>query len=64
MSSAVEFFDHLETRDAKQRELAHFNLLPGFLARVMDNAPAWAAHLDGVDPQHLGLLRCISLLSR
>jgi phenylacetate-coenzyme A ligase PaaK-like adenylate-forming protein len=51
MSSAAEFFDHLETRDAEQRELAHFNLLPGFLARVMDNAPAWAAHLDGVDPQ-------------
>jgi phenylacetate-CoA ligase len=53
MSSAAEFFDHLETRDAQQRELAHFNLLPGFLARVMDNAPAWAAHLDGVDPQQV-----------
>ncbi len=51
MTSAADYFDHLETRDPEQRELAHFNMLPSFLARVIDNAPAWAKHLEGVDPQ-------------
>ena len=51
MTSAADHFDHLETRDPEQRELAHFNLLPGFLARVMESAPAWGEHLQGVDPQ-------------
>lgn len=50
MSSAADYFDHLETRDAEQRELAHFNLLPGFLTRVVEHAPAWAGHLDGIQP--------------
>jgi len=50
MSSAADHFDQLETRDPEQRELAHFNLLPGFLARVMESAPGWKAHLNGVDP--------------
>ncbi|MGI9424236.1 MAG: phenylacetate--CoA ligase family protein [Hyphomicrobiaceae bacterium] len=44
-------FDHLETRDPEQRERALFNMMPGFLARAMDNAPGWAAHLNGVDPR-------------
>lgn len=51
--SAADFFDHLETRDQEQRELAHFNMLPGFLARVMENAPAWGRHLEGVDPAQI-----------
>ena len=51
MTSAADHFDHLETRDPEQREIAHYNLLPGFLARVMESAPAWAEHLQGVDPQ-------------
>ena len=31
-------FDHLETRDPEQRELAQFNLLPGLIARAMEMA--------------------------
>ena len=51
MTSAADHFDHLETRDPEQRELAHFNLLPGFLTRVMESAPAWGEHLKGIDAQ-------------
>lgn len=51
MTSAADHFDHLETRDPEQREIAHYNLLPGFLARVMESAPAWAEHLQDVDAQ-------------
>jgi len=50
MTSSTDYFDQLESRDPEQRELAHFNLLPGFLGRVIENAPAWKSHLDGVDP--------------
>lgn len=53
MTTAADHFDHLETRDPEQRELAHFNLLPGFLTRVMESAPAWGAHLNGIDAQEV-----------
>lgn len=62
MHSAADYFDHLETRDPEQRELAHFNLLPGFLSRVMENAPAWGAHLDGVDPVAIGSREALATL--
>jgi len=42
-------FDQLETRDAEQRELAQFNLLPSLVKHAMDAAPGWADHLKGVD---------------
>ncbi|MEO0810163.1 MAG: AMP-binding protein [Pseudomonadota bacterium] len=45
------YFDHLETRDPEQRELALFNMLPGFLARTVETADGWAKHLQGIDPQ-------------
>ena len=50
MSSAGDFYDPLETRDPGQRELALFHLLPDFLELVKENAPAWCAHLESVDP--------------
>ena len=50
MTSAGDYYDHLETRDPEQRELALFNLLPDFLERVKESAPAWSAHLDGIEP--------------
>ncbi len=50
MTQDPAHFDQLETRDGEQRELALFNMLPGFLARVMETASGWASHLSGVDP--------------
>jgi phenylacetate-CoA ligase len=47
----VDSFDHLETRDPQQRELAQFNLLPGLLQRAVERAPGWAEHLAGIDLQ-------------
>ncbi len=47
--TTADYFDQLEIRDPEQRELAHFNLLPSFIARVMQQAPGWATHLDGID---------------
>ena len=49
MTSAGDFYDHLETRDPEQRELALFSLLPDFLERVKECAPAWSAHLENVE---------------
>jgi phenylacetate-CoA ligase len=43
-------FDQLEMRDPEQRELAQFNLLPGFIRHIMATAPGWADHLKGIEP--------------
>ncbi len=51
MTNDLTHFDQLETRDPEQRERALFNMMPGFLARVMETAPGWARHLGGVDPK-------------
>jgi phenylacetate-CoA ligase len=42
-------FDHLETRSPEAREQSLFGMLPGLLARAVENAPGWAEHLKGVD---------------
>jgi phenylacetate-CoA ligase len=44
-----QHFDPLESRDPDSREQAYANLLGGFVARAMANAPGWAAHLAGID---------------
>lgn len=44
------YFDQLETRDPEQREIAHFNMLPGVIERAKELAPGWARHLAEVDP--------------
>src|SRR5262245_21873831 len=46
----ADHFDQLETRDAAQRELAQFNLLPDLVRQATAAAPGWAEHLKGVDP--------------
>ncbi len=46
----TEHFDSLETRDPAEREQALFAALPGILAHAMQ-APGWARHLAGIDPQ-------------
>jgi phenylacetate-CoA ligase len=50
MTQDPAHFDQLETRDREQRDLALFNMLPGFLSRVVETAPGWAKHLASVDP--------------
>ena len=42
-------YDQLEVRDAGQRELAQFNLLPGLIRHAVAGAPGWRRHLEGVD---------------
>jgi phenylacetate-CoA ligase len=44
-----DHYDQLEVRDAGQRELAQFNLLPGLVRHAAAGAPGWQRHLDGVD---------------
>jgi phenylacetate-CoA ligase len=44
-------FDRLEGQDPDRREADLFARLPGQISHAMTNAPGWAAHLAGVDPQ-------------
>ena len=50
MTQEQVHFDHLETRDPEQRELALFNMLPSLLTRTLKEAPGWASHLKDIDP--------------
>lgn len=45
------FFDALETRDPQQRESVLFAALPKQVAHARTASPAFAAILDGVDPE-------------
>ena len=47
---AETFYDNLETRTPKARELAQFNLLPDLIRRAKELAPGWSSHLKDVDP--------------
>ena len=46
----TEHFDDLETRDPATREAEQFAALRAQIAHAVANAPAWARHLNGVDP--------------
>jgi phenylacetate-CoA ligase len=48
-----EFYDELETRSTDAREKALFAQLPGIISHAMKNAPAWAGHLKGVNPENI-----------
>jgi len=43
-------FDARERQDPAQREQDLFAKLPGLIAHAVENAPGWAAHLEGQDP--------------
>ncbi len=45
----TDHYDTLETRDSAERERDLFSRLPGILRKAMA-APAYAAHLNGIDP--------------
>ncbi|MFP4125921.1 MAG: phenylacetate--CoA ligase family protein [Alphaproteobacteria bacterium] len=44
-----EYYDRQEVREPEQRAAQMFTALPGLIRHAIDNAPAMAAHLDGVD---------------
>ncbi len=44
-----DFYDGLETRSSDQREADLFSALPSAIANAMEQAPGWAAHLEGID---------------
>ena len=44
------YYDNLETREPEERERAQFEMLRSFLRKAIDEAPAWAERLKGVDP--------------
>ncbi len=43
------FYDRLETRAAADRDRSMLTALPGFLQQAIENAPAVAAQLEGID---------------
>ena len=45
-----EFYDDREARPHEERVAAEMAALPGLLQKLIENAPAWRARLDGVDP--------------
>jgi phenylacetate-coenzyme A ligase PaaK-like adenylate-forming protein len=47
------FYDSLEVRDAAHRDRALLTALPGLLRHAIENAPGFAEHLAGVDPDSL-----------
>jgi phenylacetate-CoA ligase len=44
------YFDRQEVRNPLEREQALFHALPGLIRHALDNAPFFARHLDGIDP--------------
>ncbi|MDH3659625.1 MAG: AMP-binding protein [Alphaproteobacteria bacterium] len=45
------FYDRLEVRSSADRDCSMLTALPGFLQQAVENAPAAAAQLEGVDPK-------------
>ncbi|MXN65297.1 AMP-binding protein [Stappia sp. GBMRC 2046] len=46
-----EHYDSLETRHTDEREADLFRRLPALIAHAMQEAPGWANHLSGVNPE-------------
>lgn len=47
---SATFYDRQEVRDPAERETALFHALPGLLRHALDNAPFFAGHLGGIEP--------------
>jgi phenylacetate-CoA ligase len=50
---AIEFLDHLETREPQARERSQLSLLPDLIRKAIAGAPGWASHLAGIDPAEI-----------
>ncbi|NRG17293.1 AMP-binding protein [Rhizobiales bacterium] len=46
-----EHYDSLETRHRDEREADLFRRLPALIAHAIEEAPGWANHLSGVNPE-------------
>ena len=58
----TDFYDDLECRDEETREEALFSALPGLIENAVNNAPGWAAHLDGVNPAAINSRKALASL--
>ena len=58
----TDFYDDLETRKEETREEALFTALPGLIENAVNNAPGWAAHLDGIDPAAINSRKALATL--
>ncbi|MFL5335814.1 MAG: phenylacetate--CoA ligase family protein, partial [Geminicoccaceae bacterium] len=48
--TGATYYDRQEVRDAEEREASIFHALPGLIRHALDNAPLFAEHLAGVEP--------------
>jgi phenylacetate-CoA ligase len=55
-------YDNLETRDPEARERSQFGLLSSLIARAIEKAPGWGAHLHGVEPGDITSREALSRL--
>jgi phenylacetate-CoA ligase len=51
--NGATYYDRQEVRDAADRERSIFHALPGLLRHALDNAPLFASHLAGIDPDSI-----------
>ncbi|MGF1475638.1 MAG: phenylacetate--CoA ligase family protein [Geminicoccaceae bacterium] len=57
-----EYYDRQEVRDAPSRRAQVFNALPGLVRHAIDNAPAIAERLSGVDPTEINTSEALARL--
>jgi phenylacetate-coenzyme A ligase PaaK-like adenylate-forming protein len=55
-------YDPLETREPAQRDAEHLAALPGLVRHAIENAPGFAAHLAGIDPDAVVSLAALAAL--
>ncbi|MGI9433396.1 MAG: phenylacetate--CoA ligase family protein [Geminicoccaceae bacterium] len=56
------FYDRLEVRSANDRDQSMLTALPGFLHQSIENAPAVARQLDGIDPDGIDSFEALAAL--
>jgi phenylacetate-CoA ligase len=56
------FYDRLEIRPATNRDKSMLTALPGFLHQSIENAPAVARQLDGIDPTRIDSFEALATL--
>jgi phenylacetate-CoA ligase len=55
-----QFYEERETRPPEQREGELFARLPGLIAAALRDAPGWARHLRGVDPNSINSRKALA----
>ncbi len=62
MDNHSRYYDALETRTPEAREGALLARLPGLIAHAMEQAPGWARHLKGVEPEAIASRKALAAL--